>query len=444
MPYYIKRKKKTSPSENKRPKTRNSQATLIRKLDKVFSLYIRLRDAMPNGYVRCISCGQIKRFEDMDCGHFHSRKNMSTRYDEENCNSECRYCLTPDALILTDDLKWKPLGELKEGNTLLAFSENSVGKAEQRRHWEKSVVTHVHRDYQDVFDVELENGDHIKTTANHKWLVRSGHGGCQWIATKDMWIKGYNISGKKKSGPHTERTTTIVCKPFEVVHQVMSYDSGWLAGMIDADGHLTQQNIHDTDGTIRYGFRVGVAQCDKYPHIQRKIIELLEKFTCNNRPCRQSMDKSIKKTPLKSNYPSWQFLVTGSNVEKLQFLMRVRPKKLAKLDVNKLGMVRSKYDTKVKSIKPLGKQEIVVMETSTHTFIANGYMMHNCNRFSADHLIGYQRNLIQKIGQSRFDLLNVKAHTAKHYMDYELQEMYEHYKKECQRLSTLKGIKVNL
>ena len=30
-----------------------------------------------------------------------------------------------------------------------------------------------------------------------------------------------------------------------------------------------------------------------------------------------------------------------------------------------------------------------------------------CNRFSADHLIAYQANLIRKIGQGRFDLLQV-------------------------------------
>lgn len=91
MPYYIKRKKKTSPSESKRPK-KKSQRTLINKLDKVFSLYIRLRDAMPSGYVRCISCGQIKKFEDVDCGHFFSRTHMATRFDEDNCHAECAYC----------------------------------------------------------------------------------------------------------------------------------------------------------------------------------------------------------------------------------------------------------------------------------------------------------------------------------------------------------------
>lgn len=89
MPYYIKRKKK-SKSENGIKVKRKTDYTA--KLDKVFSLYIRLRDCMPNGYFRCISCGKIKPFEQADCGHFHSRRHMSTRFDEDNAHAECRFC----------------------------------------------------------------------------------------------------------------------------------------------------------------------------------------------------------------------------------------------------------------------------------------------------------------------------------------------------------------
>lgn len=65
---------------------------LIEKLDKVFSLFIRYRDTMPNGYFQCISCGQIKRFEQADCGHYINRQHMNTRFDEMNCNAQCRHC----------------------------------------------------------------------------------------------------------------------------------------------------------------------------------------------------------------------------------------------------------------------------------------------------------------------------------------------------------------
>ncbi len=62
------------------------------KLDKEFSLFIRLRDAMENGFFKCISCGQIKPFAQADCGHYINRQHMSTRFDEMNCNSQCRKC----------------------------------------------------------------------------------------------------------------------------------------------------------------------------------------------------------------------------------------------------------------------------------------------------------------------------------------------------------------
>lgn len=84
MPYYIKKTKKTS--------TGRKKTNLVAKLDKVFSLYIRLRDSMPNGYFKCISCGQIKRFDQADCGHFYSRTHMATRFDEDNAHSECSFC----------------------------------------------------------------------------------------------------------------------------------------------------------------------------------------------------------------------------------------------------------------------------------------------------------------------------------------------------------------
>jgi len=65
MPYYIKRTKakkkdKPLPLFDKAGVTVKKKPDLKAKLDKEFSLFIRLRDAMPNGYFRCISCGQIK------------------------------------------------------------------------------------------------------------------------------------------------------------------------------------------------------------------------------------------------------------------------------------------------------------------------------------------------------------------------------------------------
>ena len=99
MPYYIKRTKskkkdKPLPLFDKAGITVKKKPDLKAKLDKVFSLYIRLRDSKPFNYrfFKCISCGEIKPFEQADCGHFHSRRHLSTRFDEDNAHAECRAC----------------------------------------------------------------------------------------------------------------------------------------------------------------------------------------------------------------------------------------------------------------------------------------------------------------------------------------------------------------
>lgn len=62
------------------------------KLDRVFSEYIRLRDADENGFVRCISCGKVHHWKQVDNGHYVNRKHLSTRWHEKNCNGQCRAC----------------------------------------------------------------------------------------------------------------------------------------------------------------------------------------------------------------------------------------------------------------------------------------------------------------------------------------------------------------
>lgn len=62
------------------------------RLDIIFSEYIRRRDADENGYIRCISCGKVVHWKQSDCGHYINRKHNSTRYDEHNCNAQCRTC----------------------------------------------------------------------------------------------------------------------------------------------------------------------------------------------------------------------------------------------------------------------------------------------------------------------------------------------------------------
>jgi hypothetical protein len=69
-----------------------SVRTLIKKLDRVFSIYIRLRKAKSYGEVKCFTCDKKMHWRKSQCGHFMSRRFMSTRFHETNCEVQCYAC----------------------------------------------------------------------------------------------------------------------------------------------------------------------------------------------------------------------------------------------------------------------------------------------------------------------------------------------------------------
>jgi 5-methylcytosine-specific restriction endonuclease McrA len=68
-----------------------SRKGLIKKLDQIFSLYIRLRYAS-NEMSECYTCGKVDHYKKLQCGHFMSRRHYATRWDEDNCQVQCYSC----------------------------------------------------------------------------------------------------------------------------------------------------------------------------------------------------------------------------------------------------------------------------------------------------------------------------------------------------------------
>lgn len=68
-----------------------SRSSLVKKLDNVFSIYIRKRYAI-NGKATCFTCEKIDDWNKLQCGHFQSRKHYATRWDETNCQVQCVGC----------------------------------------------------------------------------------------------------------------------------------------------------------------------------------------------------------------------------------------------------------------------------------------------------------------------------------------------------------------
>lgn len=74
------------------PRSRtNTRKKLVYELDRVFSLYIRLKDSV-NGYAKCVTCPTRLPYKLMQNGHFIPRGRFGTRWDVRNCHVQCKQC----------------------------------------------------------------------------------------------------------------------------------------------------------------------------------------------------------------------------------------------------------------------------------------------------------------------------------------------------------------
>ena len=66
---------------------------LKKKLWKVFSEYIRRRDADWKGYVKCCTCGKRMHWKEADAGHYKSKnQGLAVYFLEYNVHPQCTGC----------------------------------------------------------------------------------------------------------------------------------------------------------------------------------------------------------------------------------------------------------------------------------------------------------------------------------------------------------------
>lgn len=70
-------------------KKKPSLSALEAKLDRIFSEWIRRKDADEGGTVQCVTCQKLLHWKDAHAGHFVKRQHRATRWDERNVAIQC-------------------------------------------------------------------------------------------------------------------------------------------------------------------------------------------------------------------------------------------------------------------------------------------------------------------------------------------------------------------
>ena len=70
----------------------NSIPVLTKKLDKIFSKFVRLSHVDQDGLIRCYTCPHRGALERMQAGHFIPRQYRATRWELWNVKPQCFSC----------------------------------------------------------------------------------------------------------------------------------------------------------------------------------------------------------------------------------------------------------------------------------------------------------------------------------------------------------------
>ena len=84
--------KKNKPKKRRKKRNLSTRKSIIKRLDKLCSQYIRIKYVRPDGLVPCCTCNKAYPPEKMQCGHFMSRRYNNTRFHPTNITAQCRGC----------------------------------------------------------------------------------------------------------------------------------------------------------------------------------------------------------------------------------------------------------------------------------------------------------------------------------------------------------------
>lgn len=249
-------------------------------------------------------------------------------------------CVAKGTRLLTTDLRWIPAEDFKIGDELLGFDEYSSRSNEKPyRQLRRAKVTDTSISTDICYTVATDYGN-ITVSTQHPFLAKVKNETWRWVKVEEL-----------KPGSKIQ----IVC-PYNA--EQIENGNSWLAGIMDGEGSLS----------IEYS-SLQIAQNEGI--VEQRIIKELEsrKFV----PHRYQ-----EKTQHRQDFVNIKIHKTS---EVLRALASIRPMRLLKKWEEKLDRcppcLREMPVATVKSIVNAGMQEIVSMETSTSTFIAQGFACHN-------------------------------------------------------------------
>ena len=274
-------------------------------------------------------------------------------------------CLAGHHKVVTKDLRWVQIKDLKVGDELLNLTEDHIKGSGRDRAWETGTVTHNEPFISDAYEVTLSNGKKIIATPEHPWLINYSRN-----KTKGGWLRGsakkagtsWMTTDKLKIGYHVP----VFLKEWETD---TSYEAGWVAGFFDGEGSV----LHGKTASGGHSLSLTMSQnagsmFDRAANLTAdlgfnfSVYDYREKYS-------RSYDDGMRQV--------MHMRIAGGRSEALRFLGTIRPAKLDRLNYLKLGKLTKIDQVQITNIKFIGKHEMYKLAVSNKTYFCEGLAMHN-------------------------------------------------------------------
>ena len=267
-------------------------------------------------------------------------------------------CLAPWHKVLTADLRYIPLLDIKVGDKLVSFDEHLGMSSARSRRYKTGTVTNVRISKGEMFDVTLSSGKVFRSTKDHLWLTNNCMGVRRWQQTQNL-----------KTGVNGTKINRL----FDEWEESYTYDAGWLAGMYDGEGSLYSRKT-----TGGYCTQLAISQSESHnPALCDKLVKLHD-------------DLGFKLNPMRVTGHTTGWRISGGQSEIARFIGTIRPDRiLSKFTPELLGNLTSKYPKELEhivSVVPVGEDYYVEIEIDATTMIVEGYPHHNCYEHNEDYM----------------------------------------------------------
>lgn len=294
------------------------------------------------------------------------------------------FCLDPSQRVLTADLRWVPIGEIQPGTEVVAVDEHPPGGRGSGRKMRTATVQAVKTMKAERFRISFDDGREVICTANHPWLSRKVRTDLKW---RSLSGSGNEVTGRLKVGTQVR----WVAKPWDAP----TVEDGWFGGMLDGEGSMAKGNSS-----------AGVNVSQRHGPVWDRLVKY-----ATDRGYSFCIESDQAERPSKHGRVPVPKLAFGRMDEMFRLLGQTRPTRFIDRRFWEDRELPGKRNgdvgwATITSIEPLGVGDVVDMQTSTGTYIAEGFVSHNTTLISIlwlDHALFNSDQLCVQVAQTRED-----------------------------------------